>query len=445
MNVHSVSGREVAQSSLEGTDGIQARTGSRRDGCNEPYPKRLPIMSGPTVLVRPRFDHGCMLLRGIGVPRADRSVVVLGAGASRGASFCGPGRQVLPPLDADFFRQAQALDEKTYGKYAKPVLEFLRSDYGARTLPTLETVFTQLEGFERFLREFYTRRGRRPGRYQKQLGYLQSLIPAVFRAAFEGATCTWHDRIARALRASDAVISFNYDTLIDDSLRRWARGIWVADEGYGFKVRNGQDAWSASPTPGPFPQEPLRLLKPHGSLHWGGVDAEAEDLDLHSNPYGQRAARSNVIPPTWDKTILGTWPWKPVWEDSSRYLQQVRCLIVIGYSVPATDLMSQALIKSSLSGADLRLLVVVNPDPAARGRVIDLSRAAIKPKTRIIELGALRDFALLLEETPEERQKRAGIPRAVRLELAKLMSELEDLRQGELWDLETRLEDLEAK
>jgi hypothetical protein len=57
--------------------------------------------------------------------------------------------------------------------------------------------------------------------------------------------------------------------------------------------------------------------------------------------------------------------------------------------------MSQALIKSSLSGAELRLLVVVNPDREARGRVIDLSRAAIKPKTRIIELSAIRDFALL--------------------------------------------------
>jgi hypothetical protein len=309
---------------------------------------------------------------------------------------------VLPPLDADFFRLAQHLDEDTYAKYAKPVIEFLRDEYGARSLPTLETVFTQLEGFERFLRQFSTRRGRRTGR----LGYLQDLIPAVFRSAFDGVTCVWHDRIAQALRAGDAVVSFNYDALIDSSVTRWARGIWSGGGGYGFNVDKGAGTWTAPSTPGPFPKEYLRLLKPHGSLHWSNVREGDELLDLRADAYAQRAAKTNVIPPTWDKTVLSKWPWKPVWEEASRYLQRVRCLVVIGYSVPPTDLMSQALIKSSLSDADLRLLVVVNPDADARGRVIDLARAAIKPKTRVIELGALHDFALLLDETPEERRRR---------------------------------------
>jgi hypothetical protein len=55
-----------------------------------------------------------MLLRGVGVRRAVRSTVILGAGASRGASFAGTARQVLPPVDADFFRQAQRLDEQSF-------------------------------------------------------------------------------------------------------------------------------------------------------------------------------------------------------------------------------------------------------------------------------------------------------------------------------------------
>jgi hypothetical protein len=351
---------------------------------------------------------------------------------------------VLPPLDADFFRLAQHLDEKTYGPYAKPVLEFLRSEYGARDLPTLETVFTQLEGFERFLRQFSTRRGRRTGRYQKQLSYLQDLIPAVFRAAFDGMTCAWHDRIAQALRSGDAVVSFNYDALIDDSLRRWARGIWDAARGYGFDVGKGGESWSSERTPGPFPREYLRLLKPHGSLHWYNVKPDDAKLDLRAEAYVQRAARSNVIPPTWDKTILGTWPWKPVWEEASRYLQQVRCLIVIGYSVPPTDLMSQALMKSSLSSADLRLLVVVNPDAGARARVIDLARAAIKPKTRVLELGALQDFALLLDETSAERRRRTAQLIPLRREIRRLNRRIDDLRDDELGDLDSRVEDLEG-
>jgi len=384
-----------------------------------------------------------MLLRGIGVPRADRSVVVLGAGASRGASFSGPGCQVLPPLDADFFRLAQHLDEADYKEHAKPVLEFLRDEYGPRGLPTLETVFTQLEGFDRFLRQFSTGRGRRTSRYRKQLGYLQGLIPAVFRAAFNGMTCDWHDRIAQSLRAGDAVVSFNYDTLMDDSLKRWARGIWDASCGYGLAVDRGSAAWTADRTPGPFPREFPLLLKPHGSLHWFNVRPDEEKLDLRGDPYAQRAAKTNIIPPTWDKAILGRWPWKPIWERASRYLQQVRCLIVIGYSVPPTDLMSQALMKSSLSNAALRLLVVVNPDVEARGRVIDLARAAIKPKTRVIELGALQDFALLLDETSAERRRRAAALRPLRREIGKLERKIADLREDELWDLDSRVDDLE--
>src|ERR1700680_648595 len=200
-----------------------------------------------------------MFLGGLGVPRADRSVLILGAGASRGASFCAPGVQVLPPLDADFFRQAQHLEETIYKQYARPVLDFLRADYSSNDLPTLETVFTEVEGFERFLKQFSVRPGRPSTRYQKQLSHLQALIPAVFRAAFEGVRCDWHDRIARSLRSGDAIISFNYDALIDDAVRRNSNGIWAAKRGYGFRVGHGASEWSAKPRPGPFPSEYLRV------------------------------------------------------------------------------------------------------------------------------------------------------------------------------------------
>lgn len=385
-----------------------------------------------------------MLLRGLGVARADRSVVILGAGASRGASFCRPGRSVLPPLDADFFRQAQHLDEATYNKYAKPVLEFVRTEYGSRTLPTLEAVFTQLEGFERFIRAFSTRKGRRPVRYQRQLEYLLDLVPAVFRAGFADHTCHWHERLAHALRAGDAVISFNYDALVDRALGSHATGIWDARVGYGLEVRSGAEHWTAGSRPGPFPKEYLRLLKPHGSLHWAGLDSSTQTIRLQTDPYKQRNPQSNLIPPTWDKSILGEWPWKPVWEESSRVLQRARCLIIIGYSVPQTDLMSQALMKSSLSTTELRLLVVVNPDQEARARVIDLAQGAIRPRTRVVELGALQDFALLLDETPGERDRRA-IALRMRRQVDAITAKLEDLETWQLPDLESRLDDIEAR
>jgi hypothetical protein len=398
--------------------------------------------------------NGVMLLRGVGVRRAVRSTVILGAGASRGASFAGATRQVLPPVDADFFRQAQRLDEHSFRGNVRKVIEFVRDDYGPARQPTLETVFTQLQGFEQFLKQFSIRPGRRPERYQKQLGYLLELIPLVFRAAFDEQRCDWHDRIAYALRKGDALISFNYDALIDESVRQWSAGIWKADRGYGFKIKDGAAEWSAPNTPGPFPSDYLRLLKPHGSLHWLVADASQKQLALRQTAYEGTIAQGNIIPPTWDKTILGEWPWKPVWENASKALQQTRCLIVIGYSVPQTDLTSQALIRSSLSGGDLRLLVVVNPDARARSRVIDLARGAIRSHTRILELDSLSDFAALLDETPAQRTNRSVWTRRFRsvqqraTTLRARVDELEDrtdeLQWHDIADIDDRVEGLEA-
>jgi polyhydroxyalkanoate synthesis regulator phasin len=397
-----------------------------------------------------------VLLRGVGVGRAVRSTVILGAGASRGASFADATRQVLPPLDADFFQQAQRLDEQTFITTVREVIDFVRDEYGPTRQPTLETVFTQLQGYQQFLQQFSVRPGRRPETYKRQLGYLLGLIPLVFRAAFNEQRCLWHERIAYALRKGDAVVSFNYDTVIDDALRRWSDGIWLADRGYGFKIKEGTAEWSAGRTPGPLPQKQyLRLLKPHGSLHWTAVDHEGKSLRLASDPYAQHSARDNIIPPTWDKTVLGQWPWKPVWEEAARVLKDTRCLIVVGYSVPATDLTSQALIRSSLSGGSLRLLVVANPDPEARARVIDLARGAITSRTRVLELSYLTDFVRLLDMTPEEERARDETARRLRTAqrrirdlqsaVRKLDDRTEDVEFVDVEALEDRVDTLESR
>jgi hypothetical protein len=314
-------------------------------------------------------------------------------------------------------------------------------------------VFTQLQGFEQFLKQFSIRPGRRPERYQKQLGYLLELIPLVFGAAFAEQRCDWHDRIAYALRRGDALISFNYDALIDESIRQWSAGIWKADRGYGFKIRDAAALVRARHSRSVSERTPMTAQAPRlASL----VNSRClpKQLALRLDPYEGKSAQGDIIPPTWDKTILGEWPWKPVWEQASKALQLTRCLIVIGYSVPPTDLTSQALIRSSLSGGDLRLLVVANPDPRARARVIDLARGAIRSHTRILELDALEDFAALLDETPAQRSRRLDMNRkfrlvqqratALRTRVQELDDRTEDLEWHELGDIEDRLSDVEA-
>jgi hypothetical protein len=385
-----------------------------------------------------------MLLRNVGLSRAVRSTVILGAGASRGASFADASCQVLPPLDADFFDQAQRIDESEFRSAGRNVIDFVRDEFGTTQMPTLETLFTQAQGYEQFVRQFYTRPGRKPVRYKKQLGYLLDLIPAVFRAALDEQRCRWHDRMAYALRKGDTVINFNYDVLMDEALTRLAAGIWKADPGYGIRVAEGVEKWSAPRSPGAFPRkEFLRLLKLHGSLNWHLIDPSEKRLRLEEDAYGQRPARGNIIPPTWDKTILTQWPWMTIWKEASQMLQRTRCLIVIGYSVPQTDLTSQALIRSSLSTGDLRLLIVANPDPLARTKVIDLAKGAITSNTRILELSRLSDFAQLLDETPEERRDRRRTPLQL-TSLRRRVTGMEDeLSRHDPEDLEDRIDELE--
>ena len=124
-----------------------------------------------------------MLLRGVGIPLgAAEATIILGAGASRGASFLRmqPG-QALRPLDADFFRTGQRLDQETFRGPVRDVIEFVREEYGATKLPTLETVFTQLQGFDHYLQQIPAAgSGPRSPRYKTDLGNLLNSYRSYF-------------------------------------------------------------------------------------------------------------------------------------------------------------------------------------------------------------------------------------------------------------------------
>jgi hypothetical protein len=301
---------------------------------------------------------------GVGTPR---TVVVLGAGASRGASFVGTVG-VLPPLDADFFEQARRLPPKVQTAEGRSLLHFLHETRGVGADPTLETFFTEMSAVDRLHTDFKYTAGKPLQRYQKQLDYLRQLIPRVFSEAFKGGktVCGWHDRIASALRTNDAVLSFNYDCLIDGALARVAGGKWRADEGYGFRVHEGADKWQAPTGRGGPVKYPILLLKPHGSLNWR-IDYEGNKKPRAAliSPYDD-AATYSVIPPTWDKTEVTDWPWHEVWCKTRKVLHEAQAIVVVGYSLPVTDHLAQALFRADAT--NLRTLVVVNPDEEVKDR-----------------------------------------------------------------------------
>jgi hypothetical protein len=336
-----------------------------------------------------------MRLASLGIDKDLPTVVVLGAGASRGSS-CARTIGIAPPVDADFFEQAQRMPSSELLKRDRDLFTFVKSEFGHSNLPTLEVFFTQIAAVDRFHHEFNIQ-GRVSGKFSTQLATLRSLIPRVFKEALGGMDCRWHERVGSSLRASDAVLSFNYDTLIDRALRTVGGKRWVPDVGYGFNMGPGTDLWSPPPKPGPAVRRPILLLKPHGSLNWS-IDKTHQIVSMVEE-YSTSSAGS-IVPPTWDKADVGQWPWNDVWRSARRVLGAARMLIVIGYSVPVTDQLSQALLRADVN--KLGALVVVNPDENARRRVVDVMSSALEPNATVAELHTLEDFASYLPPSPTE-------------------------------------------
>lgn len=367
-----------------------------------------------------------MKLQGLGLDGEHRAVVVLGAGASRGAS-CVRRSGVQPPLDADFFDQA-ARASGLLGANDRKLLHFIREQYGATRFPTLEEFFTQLEAVDRFHNEFNIR-GRISRQFELHLGTLRMLIPRLLGAALADQNCRWHERLAHALRTRDSVISFNYDTLMDRALTRAGGKRWKPEVGYGFEASGSLDLWRPPPARGGV-KYPIKLLKPHGSLNWNVV---GETVELVTE-YDAVTANS-IVPPTWDKSVVADPPWNSVWRESRRALSEARLLIVTGYSVPATDQLSQALLRADVN--NLRGLVLVNPDRDARLRMRSLFSGAIGSDCLVAELETLEDFAQHLPPGPSENPPIPVQP-ALRTVMSRQNKLLETLQR-----LESQLDDVD--
>ena len=94
------------------------------------------------------------------------------------------------------------------------------------------------------------------------LTIIETLLVYIVYSTGQSAT---HERLARYCRDTGAtIISFNWDTLMDDALA--ATDCWNYHTGYGTKFFMAYQDRKA--TPEPSTPSVLTLLKPHGSMNW---------------------------------------------------------------------------------------------------------------------------------------------------------------------------------
>lgn len=327
-----------------------------------------------------------------------KAIVILGAGASRGAK-CFEGVLNPAPLDADFFSIMQRVchHDARLGRF----LEFVRTEFGAGSCPGMEELFTQLEALARFHGDLKIKPGPKVTRYKAQLAEYVATTATFFRQIFCDTSgtplkCDYHEALADALNSEDTVMSFNYDCLIDAALRERGKRSWSATDGYHVPVATGAEDWDGKGARGPWAKHPIKLLKLHGSLNWDR--SVTGHLSLRTDPY-QAISRSidEIVPPVWNKTIGGDPVFSEIWKEARRILPTGQIMIVAGYSVPPTDLLSQALIRISASertaSKKLSHLIVANPSPESRGKLIGLVRPALDGRSAVIELNSMKALA----------------------------------------------------
>lgn len=306
-------------------------------------------------------------------------VVILGAGATLGASFAGEAT-VRPPLNADFFTQLQRVSGKHLG-LVKSVVADVVGLFGPNFTLTLEDYFSQLESMIDATR--FTPKGvaKLTGAdLRARRDRLMAALSAVLEASTDDAIrsgdgCSKHQRLVDCLNPHDTVISFNYDCVMDDALRRSGDGKWAARYGYAFPrpsrvLDDGDRHWSHA-NPAPTSAETVYLLKLHGSLNWQLPATQDGEITLKQRLHAQRGTpRFTIIPPGWSKQEREEPIFQELWRKAERALRTAKTIAVVGFSFTPTDLHVEAVVRLAVArSGPLKTLVVANPSRDDRQRI----------------------------------------------------------------------------
>jgi hypothetical protein len=325
-----------------------------------------------------------------------RSVVILGAGATRGAYKGITRARILPPLNQDFFRVAERFT-RVAGARQRQAFErlrrFLEGEVQLRsTNPlTMEEMFNILFISKDLPRVF--RRGgpiRSPG-FRREVKDFVSLVVALLRYVQQNPrhphAIDHHLSLARALFDGDTIVSLNYDTLIDNALLLTG---WDPGTGYGFDARKQLRFAGASRST--LPPRDIALLKPHGSLNWFApgdwksleqvLFSRSPALVLFSSVPRAYDLRSKqmirfFVPPLYTKFFANDF-WRRIWEQTFLDLVNAEALIVVGCSIVESDFHLRSILVRALKARSGRFkrLIIIEPSQEVRGQLRKLFRGS---------------------------------------------------------------------
>jgi len=329
-------------------------------------------------------------------------VIVFGAGASRGALS---EQEVPPPLDNDFFDIANQLLGHGTPKLAKRVLKDVWQLYGRTNGIGLETYYRDLE--TRAIIGEFAKTANQPKDWPKRQKELEELIRRVYihttlRGTSEDPRVSLiHRSILAKLRKKDTIITFNYDLVIEEAFP--SADLWNPVDGYGTQTSGKTKGWAKRwlhERHYDAKGSGISLLKLHGSLNWESYPA---GIRLKPKPYlvstrnGEtRFEKISILAPGWNKRIDKN-PYKRFWRAARLHLEKCKTLIVLGYSLPETDLLAQSLlaevVRTRAARKDyLRQLHLSDPNESVKERLTKLFIPALGPLGRVFRYHDIHEF-----------------------------------------------------
>jgi hypothetical protein len=212
-----------------------------------------------------------------------------------------------------------------------------------------------------------------------------------------------HRTILKQLVTDDTILTFNYDTLIEESFDD--NPLWTPRGGYGEGIYGVNLDWAKRW----FSERPnakgktshILLLKLHGSLNWTYGTA---GIRLKPRPYVVRARggypsveKVSILPPGWNKRVDKN-PYRKLWQDARLRLEQCRTLVIIGYSLPDTDRLANALFAEVSRHRDacnnlLKQFHLADPNAIVKQKLVDLFTPALGANSQVVRYDGIKDLA----------------------------------------------------
>jgi len=303
------------------------------------------------------------------IKKYNKYAIILGAGASYGARF----KEATPPLDWNFLEIARDLLGRQKNKRPPAVAwrKFCKTLKKAQVDPKvavrerLEYLSTYLEA-KANMNALQLKQGR-PQHFRSALDALSIVICHVLQIRNGTAACSLHRQLFEHINPS-AIISFNYDLIADQTLMEMRKLNFTHREycsAESFLVSKNE----RRPVRRRKMHNRIPLLKLHGSINWQRNRRRKTYSVVGRNQTNSLALSYNVpdvpfiVPPLAAKIDISNTHLKSLWSSALKRLKDAPGWIIWGYSLPATDTITQVLCRTALSrNKKPKHVIVINPD-----------------------------------------------------------------------------------